>query len=112
MPKRTKRLDATALDYAPAIDPQSRENQLIAAATNLAEKQLLDGTASSQVIVHYLRLATAREKTEREILELQKELVKAKTEAIKASQQTEELYRNAINAMRGYMGLDDDQDVQ
>lgn len=107
MPRRKPILDQSPADYRPATDPQSRENQLIAAATNLAEKQLLDGTASSQVIVHYLRLATQKEKTEREILELQKELVKAKTEAIKSNQLTEEMYRKAIDAFRGYAGLDE-----
>lgn len=107
MPRKSPTLGSTPADYRPAMDPQSRENQLIAAATNLAEKQLLDGTASAQVIVHYLRLATQKEKTEREILELQKELVKAKTEALKSNQLTEEMYRKAIDAFRGYAGLDE-----
>jgi hypothetical protein len=77
---------------------------LIASAVNLAEKQLLEGTASSQVIVHYLRLAAAKEKSkiELEILEKQKDLITAKTEALKSAQRVEELYKDALDAMKRY----------
>lgn len=87
-----------------AIDPKDRENQLIALAVDLAEKQLLEGTASSQVITHYLKLATEKERLEREILAEQAKLVAAKTEAIESSKQTEILYREALSAMRAYSG--------
>lgn len=91
----------------PALTPEARENQLIASAVNLAEKQLLEGTASSQVIVHYLRLAAAKEKSrlELEILEKQKELISAKTEALQSAKRVEELYEDAMNAMRKYKGV-------
>ena len=89
---------------APALTPEARENQLIYLATELAEQQLRDGTASSQVITHFLKLGTTREKIEKEILEKQKELVEAKTKALKTAEATEELYTNAINAMRLYSG--------
>lgn len=94
-------------DIRPALTPEARENQLISLAVDLAEKQLQEGTASSQVITHYLKLATTREKTEREILEKQKELISAKTEALKSTKRIEELYTNAIKAMRSYGGQDD-----
>lgn len=88
----------------PATTPEARENQMIALAVDLAEKQLLDGSASSQVITHYLKLGTMKEKIERDILEKQKELIEAKTENLKSAQRIEELYTNALNAMRSYGG--------
>ena len=91
----------------PALTPEARENQLIALATNLAEQQLIEGTASSQVITHYLKLGSTKEKIEKEILEQQKELISAKTEALKSQKRMEELYANAIAAMRMYNGQDD-----
>ena len=68
----------------PALDPESRENQLISLAVNLAEEKLRDGTASNQLIVHYLKLGSTKERLEKEKLEKENELLKAKTEAIKA----------------------------
>ena len=88
----------------PALTPEARENQLIYLATNLAEQQLKDGTASSQVITHYLKLGSSKEKIEKEILERQKELITAKTEALQSSKRIEELYANAITAMKRYNG--------
>lgn len=90
----------------PALTPEARDNQMISLATNLAEKQLIDGTASSQVITHYLKLAATREREriEKDILEEQKKLVVAKTEAIQSSKRIEELYANAIEAMQLYSG--------
>ena len=88
----------------PATTPEARENQMIALAFDLAEKQLVDGTASSQVITHYLKLATTREQLEKEKLELEKQLLKARTDTIESAKRVEELYANALNAMRGYQG--------
>jgi uncharacterized protein YcaQ len=88
----------------PALTPEAREDQLIALATNLAEQQLRDGTASSQVITHYLKLGTTRERLEREILKEQKEMIKAKAEALKSEKRVEELYAEALSAMRKYSG--------
>ncbi len=86
----------------PALTPEARENQLVSLAVDLAEQQLRDGTASSQVITHYLKLASRRERLEREILEKQRDLYEAKTSAIKSSQKIEELYADAIEAMKRY----------
>ena len=91
----------------PALTPESRENQMIALAENLAEKQLLDGTASSQVISHYLKLGSIKAKRELEILEMEKEFIAAKTEAIKSQKRVEELYSEALKAMRNYNGQGD-----
>lgn len=88
----------------PGLTPEAREDQLVALATNLAEKQLLEGTASSQVISHFLKIGSTKERIEREILEQQKELVIAKTEALKSEKRVEELYKEALNAMKVYSG--------
>ena len=98
----------------PALTPEARENQLISLAVDLAEKQLLEGTASSQVITHYLKLGTTKEKLEREILEKQKALIEAKTENLQSAKRIEELYKNALDAMKNYSGhmteSEDDED--
>lgn len=91
----------------PAMTPEAREQQMIALAVDCAEKQLMEGTASSQVITHYLKLATAKERIEREILEKQKDLITAKTEALQSAKRVEELYSEAIKAMRKYTGNGD-----
>lgn len=92
----------------PADSPEARENQLIAAAVDLAEKQLLEGTASPSVITHFLRLASGREQLEREKLERENEVLRAKAEALESNKRTEELYTQAIEAMRSYSGFDAD----
>ena len=61
----------------PALTPEARENQMISLAVDLAEKQLMEGTASSQVITHYLKLGSTKERIEKEILEKQKQLIDA-----------------------------------
>lgn len=91
----------------PALTPEARENQLISLAVDLAERQLQDGTASSQVITHYLKLGSTKERIEKEILEQQKKLITAKTEALQSAKRVEELYANAIAAMRKYNGKSD-----
>ena len=88
----------------PALTPESREDQLVALAINLAEKQLLEGTASAQVISHFLKIGSTKERIEKEILEEQKDLIKAKTEALKSEKRVEELYQEALDAMRRYAG--------
>lgn len=98
-------------EIRPAIDPQEREDQLVNLAVNLAERQLREGTASSQVITHYLKLGSTREKIEKEILEKQKDLLDAKTEALQSAKRIEELYSNALNAMRNYTGSSDEVDT-
>ena len=94
----------------PGLTPEARENQMIALAVDLAEQQLREGTASSQVITHYLKLGSTKERIEKEILEKQKELISAKTEALQSAQRIEELYTNALNAMRNYSGQGEPDD--
>ena len=91
----------------PALTPEARENQLISLAVDLAERQLIEGTASSQVITHYLKLATQKEKIEREILEEQKKLITAKTESIKSAEDSKKIYAEALEAFKKYSGNGD-----
>lgn len=97
-----------------ALTPEAEENQLISLAVNLAKKQLMEGTASSQVITHYLKLGSTKERIEKEILSKQKDLIVAKTQSLQSQQRIEELYTNALNAMRRYGGQgsseEDDED--
>lgn len=90
--------------HAPARTPEGQTNRMIAKAINLAEKQMDAGTASSQVITHYLKLAATREKDliELGILENQKELLSAKTDSLRSAKNMEALYSNAIEAMKSY----------
>ena len=88
----------------PALSPKARENQLIALAIDVAEDQLRNGTASSQVITHYLKLGSTKERLEQEILEKQKQLIEAKTESLQSAKRVEELYVNALSAMKNYSG--------
>jgi uncharacterized protein YcaQ len=94
----------------PALSPEARENQMISLAVDLAEQQLREGTASSQVITHFLKLATQKERIEREILAEQKKLITAKTEALQSAKRVEELYADAINAMKKYSGHGGDEE--
>lgn len=88
----------------PATTPEGRENQLIGLAVDLAARQLEEGTASSQVITHFLKLGSSREKLEQERLEKENELLTAKTEALAAAGRIEELYADALAAMSSYQG--------
>lgn len=96
----------------PALTPEARENQLISLAIDLVEQRLIDGTASSQETTHFLKLATSKSRIEKEILEKQKDLITAKTEALQSAKRVEELYANAINAMRRYSGHGDSDDEE
>lgn len=108
----TKSSSSSQRKIRPALSPEARENQLIYLATELAEQQLRDGTASSQVITHYLKLGSSKEKIEKEILEKQKDFLTAKTEALQSTKRIEELYANAITAMRQYNGQSNLEDVE
>lgn len=94
----------------PALTPEARENQLVSLAVDLAEQQLRDGTASSQVITHYLKLGSSREKLEREKLEEENKLLRAKTENLQSMKRVEELYAEALKAMRNYNGQGEPDD--
>jgi hypothetical protein len=95
-PKQTRR--------KPATSPEGRENQLVSDAIDLAEKQIRSGTASSQVITHFLKLGSTRERLEQQRLEHENELTRVKIEAMESAQRVEDLYKQALDAMRSYAG--------
>lgn len=95
----------------PAINPDARQNQLISLAVNLAEKQLKEGTASSQVITHFLKLATKKEEVELEKIQIEKELLRAKINNLESNKQTAEKFEEAIKAMKSYQGLSNGEDI-
>lgn len=109
MKKATKTTRNTSKRDRPATTPDARESQMIALAIDLAEQQLRDGTASSQVITHFLKLGTTRERIEREILEEQKTLIQAKTENLQSTKKIEEMYAEALKSMRQYSGQEEEE---
>ena len=94
----------------PALTPEAEENQMISLAMDLAKQQLQDGTASSQLITEFVKRGSTKARIEQEILEKQKELIEAKTQTLQSAQRVEELYSNALNAMKKYSGQDDSED--
>lgn len=114
--KRTKVVyDETPIEQSkkrskPALTPEGRENQCIALAYSLAEKRLREGTATSQEVVHFLRLGSQNSRYEQDILKAKKEMMEAKTEQIQSQKRVEELYANALSAMRSYGMHSDEED--
>ncbi len=114
MPARRRKLKDEETRRKPATTPEGRENELISSAIDLAEKQIRSGTASSQVVTHFLKLGSTRERLEQQRLEHENELTRVKIEALESQKRVEELYMEALSAMRSYAGdlpapeLDDD----
>lgn len=94
----------------PSTTIEGRENQLISLAIDLVEKKLLDGTASSQIITHFLKLGSTRAELELEKLKLENDLSKAKAENLRAAKDSEEKYQRAIEAFKRYRGISDSDD--
>lgn len=90
----------------PATTAHERENQLISHAYDLAEQQLVEGTASSQVMTHFLKMGATRESLEQERLRNENLVLEAKARGMQSAQRVEELYEQALNAMRAYSGDD------
>jgi hypothetical protein len=90
----------------PATTPEGQENLMISRAMKLAERQIEEGTASAQVITHFLKLGTTRERLEQERLARENDLLRAKAEAMASAKEVAILYENALNAMRTYSGQD------
>lgn len=110
MPKRTRVTEPseTLPKLRPALSPEARENQMIALAMDLVEERLRNGTASSQETTHFLKLATRSEQIAQQLAEKDLELKEAKRQAIQSQARIEELYANALNAMKRYSGHDED----
>lgn len=94
----------------PAITIESRENQLISYAVDEAEKRILNGKASDSLLIHYLKLGTTKNQLEKTKLEAEAELARAKVASIQQQARTEDMYAEAIRAMRIYTGQGEDED--
>ena len=92
----------------PALTPEADQNQMISYAMNLVKKRLLAGTASSQETTHFLKLAASRDRLEVENLKKDIELKDAKIESLRGAKRMEDLYSNALDAMRRYSGNSSD----
>ena len=104
LPARRKVEPVKKTRRKPATTPEGRENEMVSAAIDLAEKQILSGSASSQVITHFLKLGSTRERLEQQRLEHENELTRVKIEALESQKRVEELYLEALSAMRSYAG--------
>lgn len=91
----------------PATTPEAKEKQLISLAVDLAEEQIRNGTASAQVLTHYLKLGSTRERLEQQRLRKENDLLVVKTEVLASAKRVEELYASALDAMRAYSGQGD-----
>jgi hypothetical protein len=96
----------------PALTPEARVNQLVARAYDLAEQQLIDGTASSQVITEFLKIGSSENKLKMEKLQAENDLLRAKVEKIQSEQRSEELFAEAIKAMSRYQGRDGEEEEE
>lgn len=95
---------------APARTPQDRENELVSMAYDLAEKRMSEGTASAQEVTHFLKLGSSREVLEQERIRNENALAQAKIEHMASMQRQESLMLEALRAMRGYQGLDQEDE--
>lgn len=90
----------------PATTPEGRESHLVSLAFDLVERRLREGTATSQETTHFLKLGSSREQLEQQRLQHENELMKVRVEAMESQKKVEELYKNALDAMRTYSGRD------
>jgi hypothetical protein len=102
---RRKTEESTRPRRPPARTPEERENRMVSLATDLAERQLEDGSATAQVITHFLKLGSSRERLEQEKLRRENELLETKAEMMASAKRVEELYATALDAMRSYAGM-------
>lgn len=117
MPRGRKPSNPVAIDPdfipRPALTPEARENAIISAAYDLAEQQIRDGTVSAQVLSHFLKLGSEKERLERELLAGRTRLANAKVDSIDREKDQAEAYERAMNAMKIYNGepVEDTDDV-
>lgn len=104
---RARAPDNSGRRRRPATTPEVREIEISSAAYDLADEQIRQGTASSQVITHFLKMGSTRERLEQQRIEHENELLQVKREAIQSQQRIEELYIDAIAAMKSYSGSGD-----
>lgn len=112
--KQADAIDVAAADriiaQSQALTPEARENQVINRAYDLAERRIIEGTASDTLLSHFLKMGSSKARIEKEILEREKELVTARTEALQSTKRSEEMFAEALAAMKHYNGQEDDGD--
>jgi len=106
---RAKHPEGKRRTRQPATSPEGRELEIAASAYDLAEEQIIQGTASSQVITHFLKMGSSREQLERQRIAHENELLRVKRDNIEAQTRIEELYVEAIGAMRSYRGTTEEE---
>ena len=106
MPRVARPSEPSKRKLPPAKTQEARENQLTSLAFDLVEKRMIEGTATSQETTHFLKLGSTREKLERRKLEAEIKLQDARVDAIASQKRTEELFSEAIKAMRSYQGIE------
>lgn len=94
----------------PATTLEGREDQLIAAAMDLVERRIHEGTASAQETVHFLKLGSVRNQLEQDKLRHENEVLQTRVREMESRTSSEEMYRNALEAMRTYKGLGGDEE--
>ena len=91
-----------------ASTPEGRENEMIMLAYQEVERRIRDHTATSQELCHFLKMGSEKERLEREKLEVEMELQRVKADSIESGKHMEELYNNAIAAMKLYSGSEEE----
>ena len=91
-----------------ASTPEGRENEMIMLAYQEVERRIRDHTATSQELCHFLKMGSEKERLEREKLEVEMELQRVRANSIESGKYMEELYNNAIAAMKLYSGSEED----
>lgn len=86
----------------PPIDDQAMESKMISLALKQAQKQLEQGTASSQIVTHFLRLGSTRAQIELEELQLKNRLLEEKIVAEQSGQRLNEMFQEVLEALRSY----------
>ena len=109
MGRPRKQTEEAVPELRPATSAEEQENRMISLAVSLAEKQLRDGTASAMVTTHFLKLATEKERLEREKLENETKLSLAKIKQMENEVTATQRYEAALRAMKKYTGQEDDE---
>lgn len=111
MPRRTVHEEhAAPRRRSPAKTPEERESVLISKSLNLIERQIDDGSASSQVLSLYAKLGSSRERLEQERLANENQVLRKKVESMEAAIDVKNLMEEALGAFKGYSGRISDAD--
>lgn len=98
----------TNLPTHAATSMEARENELISLAYDAAEKRIREGTATSQEIVHFLKLGSSTDRLQKELMESEMKLKDARIQSLESADHLEKIYSDAIEAMKRYSGHEDD----